>query len=115
MKGLFLALLGLVIGAGFLVSAAFSDQVTPYTNYYGFGAVNESGSNSPAPTSGENMGEDMVGPQSGVTLEQQNGSYGSIPSLSSNSTEDSMGRSTGEPYFPGVNSRCIGVSGGVAC
>jgi len=115
MKGLILALLGLVVGAGLLVSAAFSDQVTPYTNYYGFGAVNESGSKGPAATNDENMGENMAGPQSGVTLQQENGSYGSIPSLSSNQTENSMGRSTGEPYFPGVNSRCMGVSGGVAC
>ena len=115
MKGLFLALLGLVIGAGFLVSAAFSGQVTPYTNYYGFGVVNESGSKSPATTNGENMGENMASPESGVTLQQHNGSYGSMTDLSSNPSENSMGPSTGEPYFPGVNSRCIGVSGGVAC
>jgi len=114
MKGLLIALLGLTIGVGFLVSAAFSQQVTPYTNYYGFGAVNESGSKGPATTSSENMGENMAGSQSGVTLQQQNGSYGSMD-LSSNQTENRMGPSTGEPYFPGVNSRCIGVSGGVAC
>jgi len=115
MKGLLMVLLGLVIGAGFVVSAALSQQAAPYSNYYGFGAVNESGSRSPAATSSENMGENMAGPQSGVTLQQENGSYGPVPSLSSNQTENSMGHSTGEPYFPGINSRCIGVSGGVAC
>jgi len=110
MKRFFIALLGLTIGVGLLASTAFSQQVAPYTNYYGFGAVNGNESQSQATKS-----ENMAGPQSGVTLQQENGSYGPVPSLSSNQTENSMGHSTGEPYFPGINSRCIGVSGGVAC
>jgi len=110
MKGLFMVVLGLAIALGFLASAAFSQQVTPYTNYYGFGAVNDNGSKSPATSS-----ENMAGAESGVTLQQQNGANGSTTNLSSSPTENGMSAAQGEPYGPGTMPRCIGVSGGVAC
>jgi len=110
MKKVFVVVLGLAIGLGFLASAAFSQQVAPYTNYYGFGAVNENGSQNQATNS-----ENMAGPHSGVTLQQPSGSYGSMTNLSPNLTENGMGPAESGPYAPGTMPRCIGISGGVAC